>query len=43
MAKKVTIGIIIIAIAVPALWFGTSAYKNYRIQNCTDAGVITPA
>jgi len=35
MTKKIIIGVIIAAIALPALWFGASAYNDYRIRNCT--------
>jgi len=39
MSKKIIIGLIIAAIAVPALWFATSAYNDYRLRNCTPAAL----
>jgi len=35
MSKKVITGLVIAALAIPALWFGVSAYNDYRVKNCT--------
>jgi len=35
MTKKIIIGALVAAIAIPTLWIGTSAYNDYRIKNCT--------
>ena len=39
MTRKVIIGIIVIAIATPALWVGVGAYNDYRLRNCTPAAI----
>ena len=39
MRKKVIIGLVIAALAIPALWFGVSAYNDYRVKNCIQTSV----